>query len=210
MGLMGKYDVFIFDWDGTLSSLKLARALNERLNPRWRYKKSHALDAKGTRSLRVAEKRGEGGVLRSKLLSPFVDLSLLLLKPKLHNDALEVLRELKKKNKKIALLTNGARYRVLRELAILKIEDYFEVIISTQDLNALKPNPLGLEITLRAIKGKRERTLYTGDMVDDIIMAKFAKVTSCAMSCGFDSYGKLRASNPDYIFRSMEEFKKAL
>ncbi len=185
--------------------------LNERLNPYWAYKKSHALEAKGSPNKKIGKhgslpKRSMG----MKLLAPLVDVSLLLSKPKLHNDSIEVLQELKRRHKTIVLFTNGAEYRVVRELDYLKIENYFEMIISAQDLNALKPNPLGIEVALKTIRASRKKAVYIGDMANDVIMAKYAGIGSCAMACGFDSYSTLKAARPDYIFRSMEEFKKAL
>ncbi len=203
-GLLSKYDTFVFDWDGTLSSVKVLRLINERVNPYWRYKKKHAL----TEKVKKRNMHSKSNGLR--VVAPFVDVSFMIIKPKLHNDSKEVLDELRKKRKTIALFTNGAEYRVLPELKKLKIDDYFKIIISAQEIGALKPNPAGLNVALQRLKASKSRTLYIGDMADDVIMAKYAKVASCAIAAGFDSYGKLKASKPDYIFTSMEEFKKAL
>ncbi len=205
-GLLNKFDTFIFDWDGTLSSLKLLRSLNERLNPHWRYKRLKTKSrTKITKEEVTARKERE-----LRLLAPFFDFSLRLSKPKLHNDSRAVLIELKKNRKKVALLTNGASYRVKRELGYLGILNYFDYVISCQELDALKPNPMGLELILKSTKSKRNRVLYIGDMVDDVKLAKYANVKSCAISAGFDSYGKLKSLKPDYMFSSMEEFKRAL
>jgi HAD superfamily hydrolase (TIGR01509 family) len=205
-GLLSKFDTFVFDWDGTLSSMKLLRAVNERLNPHWKYKKIATISTK---------RIDAGAVARSKqrelrLFAPFFDVSLVLMKPKLHNDSREVLASLRENRKKVALLTNGAAYRVKREIGYLGITKYFDIIVSCQELNALKPNPIGLELIMRKTRSRKDRVLYIGDMADDIALAKFAKVRSCAISAGLDSYGKLKASRPDYIFTSMEEFRRAL
>lgn len=204
--LAKRYDLFVFDWDGTLSSLKPLRALNEKVNPYWRYKKLQSMTTSEVNQSAVMRRKQQ----ELKFFAPIFDLLVRLIRPKLHNDSREVLQELKKRHKKIALLTNGAAYRVNRELSYLGITKYFDIIINTQELNALKPNPLGLELILGKMRAKKDKTLYIGDMVDDIAMAKFAKVPSCAMACGFDSEGKLKASRPDYMFSSMEEFRKAL
>jgi HAD superfamily hydrolase (TIGR01509 family) len=201
---LSKFDLFVFDWDGTLSSVKVLRLLNEKLNPRWVYKKRHALETK--RIKRNPNSKSTG----LRILAPFVDISFMIMKPKLHNDSREVLEELRQKRKAIVLFTNGATYRVLPELKKLDIERYFKMILSAQEVGALKPNPAGLNIVLKKMGAKRAKTIYIGDMADDVLMAKYAKVASCAMACGFDSYSKLKSTNPDYIFRSMEEFRKAL
>ncbi len=202
--LLNKFDTFVFDWDGTLSSVKVLRLMNERLNPYWRYRKKHALSEK------VKKRNMHSKSNNLRMVAPLVDISLMIIKPKLHNDSREVLAELKKRKKTIALFTNGAQYRVLPELKKLDIDKYFGIIISAQEIGALKPNPAGLKLALRMLKASRSRTIYIGDMADDVIMAKYAKVAACAIAAGFDSYGKLKASKPDYLFTSMEEFRKAL
>jgi HAD superfamily hydrolase (TIGR01549 family) len=211
-GLLSKFDLFVFDWDGTLSSVKVLRLVNEKVNPFWNLRKINS------KTVRVVSQDETDKIIRRKELSnaakgifaPVLDLSITLMKPKLHNGAKDVLRVLDKRNKKIAILTNGAVWRAVREIAYLKIENYFEVIVSAQELDALKPNPLGLEVIIDATKTKKDRVLYIGDMVDDVLAARGAGVRSCAVSCGFDSHNDLKSSRPDYIFRSLEEFRDAL
>ena len=212
LGMLRNYDAFVFDWDGTLSSLKLLRALNERLNPYWRYKKRKGREGMGEGSREDIDKsiRRKERSRGRRLVTPLIDVSMVFLKPKLHNDSRTVLDTLRRRGKKIALFTNGSSYRVLKELSYLGIEDYFEVIVSAQDLKALKPDPIGLKVVISAIKSKKGRVLYVGDMVDDVLMAKSMGVDCCAVADGFDSYGRLKAARPNYLFRSMEEFCAAL
>ena len=213
---MRKYDLFVFDWDGTLNSIKSLRKINEKINPYWQYKKSaqSRVTEEKLRDFSKLTKEARKGMNRksaeSRIFAPVLDLSIYLMKPKLHNDVRELLAELKKKRKKMALLTNGASWRVTRELEMLGIEHYFEIIISAQDLKIMKPNPLGLNIVVSLMKARKNRAIYIGDMVDDVLLAKYAKVSSCAVSCGFDNYEKLRSYKPDYIFKSIEALKKAL
>jgi HAD superfamily hydrolase (TIGR01509 family) len=216
MGLMNKYGLFVFDWDGTLSSVKLLRKINERINPFWQYKKNtqgrlvnkRDMDfSKLTEKVRRSMRRKSA---ENMFFAPFLDFSIYLIRPKLHNDAIEVLKELKKNGKGVVLLTNGASWRIVKELKLLKVYDYFDLIISAQDLKILKPNPLGLNIAISLMKYDKRRAIYIGDMVDDVLMAKYANVKSCAVSCGFDNYRKLRSIKPDYLFRSIEDLKKSL
>jgi len=214
--LLKKYDTFVFDWDGTLSSLKSMRKINEMVNPYWNYKKSvqSRVTEEELRDFSRLTARARRGMRRrsseKRIFAPFLDLVMSLMKPKLHNDAREILDELKREGKRIALLTNGASWRVTKELEFLGIEGYFEVIVSAQELKILKPNPMGLNIVLSIIKARRSRTLYIGDMGDDVLLARYARVPSCAVSCGFDNYQKLKSLRPDYLFRSLEGLRNAL
>lgn len=209
--LASRFDTFVFDWDGTLNNLKLVRAINEKINPNWRHKKKM--------STKMGEQRaGRDGtiydqkpkLLRMLLLAPLFDASLFLMKPKLQSGVREALELLKRRDKGIAIFTNGAAYRVTKELSYLGILDYFDVVVSAQELKILKPNPTGLAVVADAIKAKKSRMLYAGDMVDDIVMAKQYGVCACGIAGGFDSYEKLKSAKPDYLFASFEGFKRAL
>ena len=209
--LLKKFDLFVFDWDGTLS--KSIRIFTQKVDPFWKYKKMRygrvGRGAKAGRAADVLVTR-HGSKIERRMLLPIADISLFFIKPSLYPDAKEVLEILKKKGKRIVLFTNGASYRVLRELKYLGLVDYFDAIVSAQDLKALKPNPQGLEIAVKRFKVKKSRTLYIGDMVDDVMMARFAKARSCALAQGFDKYEILKSSRPDYLFRDIRGFRRAL
>lgn len=215
-GLSDKFDLFIFDWDGTLSSVKLLRKINEKVNPFWKYKKdvqSRAVMEKEQDFDKLASKVKRGMHRKStetRLFAPIIDFSISLTRPKLHNDSRELLEDLRRRKKKVVLLTNGASWRVAKELELLDVSRYFDLVVSAQDLKILKPNPLGINVILALMKTKRSRAVYIGDMGDDILLAKYAKVSSCALACGFDNYQKLKSFKPDYLFRSVEMLWKAL
>jgi phosphoglycolate phosphatase len=48
-------------------------------------------------------------------------------------------------------------------------------------------------------------TIFIGDMVHDIETARHAGVISCAVLTGYDSLQKLKAANPDLLFRNLRE-----
>ncbi|MCL4389019.1 MAG: HAD family hydrolase [Candidatus Marsarchaeota archaeon] len=214
--LSKEFDTFIFDWDGTLMTVKILMLLNERLNPlikyyKWKGKASAIKKVK----LPVPKHRRdylhmEEEAAEDRLLSGAVNLLLSMMKPRLHNGAKETLEELDRQNKKIALFTNGSAVRVIKEMKKLHIEKYFDAIESAQQLGAWKPNPLGLQVLMKTLNSRKERTIYIGDMASDIETARYAGVASCAISRGFDSKYHIERYNPDYMFSSMEELYKAI
>ena len=216
-----RFDTFIFDWDGTLTTGILLRKLNERMNPFWISRKRSSADSTDTYAVNVPKDISavSGRAIRrhirkkemeNRLLASLVEMSVRFLKPRLQDGAREALERLDRNGNTIALFTNGAQYRVLKELSYLGVEDYFTAIASAQDVNALKPNPRGLNLIARAVNADKERTVYVGDMVDDMEAAKYAGMHSCAIANGFDSYARLKGTRPDYIFRNIVEFCKAL
>ncbi len=211
-GLMNRFDLFVFDWDGTLSNVRFERALNERLNPFWMHRKSEQRIAleKGKRKEEDEERQIKARTSIEGSFAPLVDLYFTFVKPKLGDGSLDVLKKLKKNGKKVALFTNAAEWRIHKELKLLGIEQYFDMVVSGQGIGAIKPSPKGLRYILDKLKVKKNRTLYSGDMTDDLIMAEYAGVPSCGMACGLDSYTRLEEMKPEYVFNDMKEFGDAL
>lgn len=212
-----RFDTFIFDWDGTLRNMSTLHKLNAIFNPHWNYKKLNSLEnykrmpmskkqIKESQVLALYRKELKRAYEMEKgVETAFIDIALMLAKPKMHKYAREVLGRLNDDGKYVALFTDGARYRVLSELHHLKAEGYFDIILSAQSIRRLKPDPSGIEIIIDALGSERKRAIYFGDMVDDITTAKEAGVHSAAMGNGFGNINLLRSRNPDYVFTSMQE-----
>lgn len=204
------HDLFVFDWDGTLNNMRLTMRINESVKRAlglWNTDSGIKDFTHVDYNLKMRLKNEE---MKNDFMTYLFDMLLNFSRPRMHNDSLKVLKSLRRKGKKIALFSNGRSHRVIRELKILGITDYFDAIVSARDLNALKPNPTGLKAILASLKTRPERSVYIGDMCDDIIAAKLLHVHSCAIADGFDSYRKLKSIRPDFIFRSIEEMERAL
>jgi HAD superfamily hydrolase (TIGR01509 family) len=209
-GMAGKIDLFIFDWDGTLNSMRLTMRINEAVkralgvwNRDSSIKDLDRMDYNLKRQLKDEERKLD-------VLTFLFDIFLNFSRPKLHNDSVELLKKLRARHKRIAVLSNGRSQRLIKEIKYLGIGDYFDSVVSGRHIHEMKPNPTGLRAIVKDFKADPKRTVYIGDMVDDVITAKLAKVRSCAVSNGFDSYHKLRSIKPDYLFRSIEELNRAV
>ena len=55
-----------------------------------------------------------------------------------------------------------------------------------------------------------DETIFIGDMTHDIESARHAGVMSCAVLTGYDSLAKLKAANPDLLFRNLREVRDFL
>jgi putative hydrolase of the HAD superfamily len=82
----------------------------------------------------------------------------------LPQDSLEVLKQLKKKYT-LALLTDGFLPAQKLKVEALKIENFFDSIVYTEELgrNFWKPSPAGFEKILRAFNKKPENAVYIAD-----------------------------------------------
>jgi phosphoglycolate phosphatase-like HAD superfamily hydrolase len=93
---------------------------------------------------------------------------------------------------------------------MLGMTNIFDIVVSAKDIGAIKPSPEGLMLIINNFGTKPRRTVYIGDMVDDIIAADLARVSSCGVACGFDSEHTLRSSNPNYLFKDMEHIFRVM
>ena len=203
--LLRNYDLFIFDWDGTLCEMRTVLRANENLkralktwNREARIKEMESRPRNRLkRDIQIEETKNE-------LLAILFESFAHLYRPRLHRNAMELLMLLKKRRKKVAILSNGNSSRLSKDLDKMGIRKYFDLVVSAKDIGATKPDPRGIRIIISKLKATPSRTLYFGDMIDDILTADLAKVDSCAVSNGFDSHAKLKSAKPTYLFESVE------
>lgn len=208
--LLKDTDLFIFDWDGTLNSMRLTMWINESVKRALGiWNRDSSIKDIGKMDFDLKKRLKDEGRKLDALTFLF-EIFLSFSRPKLHNDTIELLEKLRRSRKKIAIFTNGRSQRLVKELKYLGITDYFDSIVSAREIHEIKPNPTGLKAILNTLKVRPERAVYMGDMVDDMITAKLIHVKSCAIANGFDSYHKLKSIRPDYIFRSIEELNRSV
>jgi HAD superfamily hydrolase (TIGR01509 family) len=209
--LSKKFDVFIFDWDGTLNSLRMITWVNEAVKRALGlWNRDSAIKDFKSMNYNLRHKIEVKEEYKNGIMSILADLLMVFSKPVLHKSTMKLLKELKSSGKKIAILSNERGYRLMMEISYLGIADYFDVIVSAKHIRALKPNPTGLKAILHSLKAKPGRAIFIGDMVDDILAAKLAGVASCAVADGFDSHHKLKSMKPDYLFNGIEGLEEAL
>jgi len=131
-------------------------------------------------------------------------------KPELHGDALDCLASLKKAGLRLALVSNGSKARVDDELARFKMRPWFEIILSGEKKEELKPSPVMLERALGLMGIEPQEAVYVGDSPADIQAAKSAKVPSYAIARGPIQAGRLRNEGPDRIFGGLREMTSFL
>jgi putative hydrolase of the HAD superfamily len=83
----------------------------------------------------------------------------------LFEDGMILLEELKRHGVKMGLITDGLSSVQLRKIAALQIEEYFEVVICTDDLgkNYAKPSAVPFELALHLLDVLGKDTIYVGD-----------------------------------------------
>ncbi len=89
--------------------------------------------------------------------------------------AAAVLRALRDRGYRLALLTNNARPGVTAKLSEFHLADLFEVIVTRSEVTALKPSPAGIHYVLAHLPGV-SRAVLIGDAWIDGLAAQAAGI----------------------------------
>jgi HAD superfamily hydrolase (TIGR01549 family) len=126
-------------------------------------------------------------------------------KTELRPDVIEVLNELRNSGKKLALLTNSGRKAVNFVLNRFQITDFFDIILTRDDVKFMKPSPVGVRYLLDSFKLKPWECVTVGDGIIDIKPSQIVGVKTIVILGGFTSIEKLRNEGPDHIVYNLAD-----
>ena len=93
-------------------------------------------------------------------------------KSKLFPETISTLQALRELGAKMGLVTNTSRRAVNVVFKIHDLKEYFDVVVTREDVTKLKPDPEGILLAKRKLGAKR--FLVVGDLVLDVLAAKGA------------------------------------
>lgn len=121
-----------------------------------------------------------------------------------------VLRLLKSRGFRIGMLTNSGRVAASLSLTRWGMRDFFELVLTRDDVEAMKPRPEGLTEAVRMLGVQPDRACYIGDSLYDVVAAKAAGMKSVAVSTGNYTAERLRGGGADYVISALSELPKVL
>ena len=107
----------------------------------------------------------------------------------------------------LGFVTSGSKIRVDRDLSANGIKDFFETIITGDDIKTPKPSPEGIELALKNLDKRPDEATYIGDSSDDREMAKAAGVNFISVKSEFE---RLNPVKPDYQISSITNLPELL
>ncbi|MDR3609127.1 MAG: HAD family hydrolase [Ignavibacteriaceae bacterium] len=128
----------------------------------------------------------------------------------LYPGIIEILDILKHKKILLSIYTGKGRDASIITLKEFKIYNYFDLIITGDEVKEHKPSPEGITLFLDKFNLPRHKVLMVGDAPADIKASRAAGVK--VASVVWDSYSKeaVLKLNPDYLFNSVNELKEFL
>ena len=123
-------------------------------------------------------------------------------------DLLQSLKLFKKNKFKIALASSGTKKYINVVLAKFKIADYFDVIVSGDDIKRGKPDPEIFSVAVKKLGLKPEETLVLEDATNGIEAAKSAGCKCIAVINKMTP--PQNYSKADLVINSLEEIDMGL
>lgn len=115
-------------------------------------------------------------------------------------------------NKKLPLGVFTGKGRRTTDISLTKlgVKDYFDPIITGDDVKNFKPSGDGIRIFMKKFNLPAEEVLMIGDSIHDILAARDAGVPVASVL--WESYGKDEVIDmkPDYMFHTVEELYEFL
>ena len=110
---------------------------------------------------------------------------------------------------KLGIVSNKIDFAV-RELSAAYFGERMQVAVGDDSSRLRKPAPYSVLEAMRRLGVTREETVYVGDSDVDVLTARNAGVTCCAVSWGFRSEESLRAVGAEHIAATPEELLATL
>jgi HAD superfamily hydrolase (TIGR01509 family) len=208
----------IFDMDGTLVSTQsvIVHCVNEMArkylkrplrstDPLWRFGppagnvvKSFANVASGVSAREAVDE------YYSCYRANFLDKSLLF--PEIPG----LLQGLRNAGRRLGVVTVEEGEIMRHNLDMLGLAEYFDCLVSRDDVKKPKPDPEGLRLALRNMGTRPEDSVIVGDSAADISAGKSAGLVTILAEWAPQFVDNVSSVNPDYRFQKITDLSKFL
>lgn len=117
----------------------------------------------------------------------------------------ETVEHLKAEGYQLAVVTTKMRPTVEQGLNLTKLNQFFDVVVTYNDVENVKPHPEPLYKALRQLGSSTERAIMVGDSQYDILAGKNAGVTTIGVGYSIKGRDFIQEQQPDFIIDTMPE-----
>lgn len=117
----------------------------------------------------------------------------------------ETIETLHNKGYKIGIVTTKARNVVEMGLSFSRLKQFFDVVITIDDVQNAKPHPEPIQLALKKLDASPEETIMVGDNYHDIEGGKNAGTKTAGVEWSLKGKEFLETYNPDYMLVKMSD-----
>src|SRR3989441_10619077 len=122
-----------------------------------------------------------------------------------YDGVVAAVRDLKRRNKTLGLVTSKMRSGALRGLQVAGLEDAFHVIVGSDEVTHPKPHPEPVLKALEHLRASAHDAVFIGDSRHDIECGRAAGVKTAAALWGPFDRSHLADLEPDYWLERPED-----
>jgi len=116
-----------------------------------------------------------------------------------------LVQKLRVSGRRLGVVTAEERALMEFNLATLDLKDYFDILVSRDDVLKPKPSPEGIRLALRVMKTIPEESLMIGDAATDILAGRNAGLLTALPKWAPQFQGDLTQAKPDFEFHTVEQ-----
>ncbi|WP_017756392.1 pyrophosphatase PpaX [Calidifontibacillus oryziterrae] len=109
------------------------------------------------------------------------------------------------KGYKLGVVTSKTRNTVEMGLKLSRLKQFFEVVITVDDVAHAKPHPESIFLALEQLRSKPEHTIMVGDNHHDIEAGKNAGTLTAGVTWSLKGPDYLKKYNPDFMLEKMSD-----
>lgn len=204
-----KYKYILFDWDGTLAkTLDIWLDVSKSLLLEQGIKTTDEQVSKSFGDWKFAQKFGvkDNDAFNKKLIEV---ANKELQNVKLYDNVKLVLSKIREKGIKTAIVTTGVRSSVLPAIERYNLSNYFDIVLTAEDVVNHKPDPEMLLKAMNTLDSNPDNTLIIGDGPKDILAGKAVKITTVLFypnaNKRFYTSGQVKSYNADFVINDLLE-----
>ncbi|MBM7704504.1 pyrophosphatase PpaX [Metabacillus iocasae] len=118
---------------------------------------------------------------------------------------MEAVQWLHEQNYKLGIVTTKQRNTVMMGLKLTQLDQFFDVIVTIDDVEHAKPHPEPIEKALIQLDAKPEETLMVGDNHHDIVGGQNAGTKTAGVAWSVKGREYLAGYNPDIMLDNMKD-----
>ncbi|MFZ3590167.1 pyrophosphatase PpaX [Bacillus sp. DJP31] len=122
----------------------------------------------------------------------------------------ETVEALHKKGYKLGIVTTKLRGTVNMGLKLTKLDPFFDVVVTLDDVENAKPHPEPIEKALAQLGSSPQETIMVGDNHHDIVGGQNAGTKTAGVAWSLKGAEYLQTFKPDYMLQNMSDLLSIL